>query len=424
MPHRVFFSWQSDTPNSVGRSMIEACLERAIGTLQADADIDLADRELAIGKDTLNVPGSPPIADTIYAKIDETAVFVSDLTYVALRPNGGGIPNPNVLIEHGWALKSLSSRRVISVMNTAMGHPDEHPLPFDLRHVRRPILFDCAPDAEPDLRRRAREELTKQLIAALKAILGDQVVRSGLRPQAPAAPDTREESAATALQELAFDMHRGGVPEIVSQPRLTVRLGPFAATEGRRLDPPQVTTLQACFPPSPDYRAMTGADGRQWWSCAPPRRLQEGLNPETSWQMRLVRPGYLEYQVTIGRRIDDDPQILVDGRKLEAQIVRNLERMANIAAGLALGGPALVSVSLDGVEDVEITRARPGGRRIQRPEVILPMAKLKDLDAPLASALREQLDVLWQTGGWADGSPSFGDGTWAGYSDHRNYTID
>jgi hypothetical protein len=60
MPLRIFFSWQSDTPNAVGRTMIEACLERAIGTLQADAEIDLADRELSVDKDTLHVPGSPP----------------------------------------------------------------------------------------------------------------------------------------------------------------------------------------------------------------------------------------------------------------------------------------------------------------------------------------------------------------------------
>ena len=57
-----------------------------------------------------------------------------------------------------------------------------------------------------------------------------------------------------------------------------------------------------------------------------------------------------------------DPQILIDGRRLEALIVRSLERMAGIAEGLGLVGPALVSITLEGVEDVELTRARPGGR--------------------------------------------------------------
>ncbi len=137
--------------------------------------------------------------------------------------------------------------------------------------------------------------------------------------------------------------------------------------------------------------------------------------------MRLVRPGNLEYQVTIGQRIDDDPQIMVDGRRLEALIVRNLERMAAIANGLDLAGPALVSISFDGVEDVELSTARPGGRRVRQQEVILPVAKLTDMNGELAAEIQEQLDILWQTAGWIDGSPSFAAGAWAGYSDERNY---
>lgn len=145
------------------------------------------------------------------------------------------------------------------------------------------------------------------------------------------------------------------------------------------------------------------------------------MNPETAWRMRLVRPGHLEYQATIGARIDDDPEILVDGRRLEGLIVRALERMAGIAEGLGLVGPALVSVGLEGVEDVELTRARPGGRRVRQPEVILPTVMLPNLTSPLAQALHEQFDILWQTAGWPDGSPSFGGGAWAGYEDRQNY---
>ncbi|TCQ13206.1 hypothetical protein [Rhizobium sp. PP-CC-3G-465] len=77
MTHHIFFSWQSDTPNGVGRSLIETCLERAIGVLQADADVDLADRDIVVDRDTLDVPGSPPIMETIFGKIDRAAVFLS-----------------------------------------------------------------------------------------------------------------------------------------------------------------------------------------------------------------------------------------------------------------------------------------------------------------------------------------------------------
>lgn len=573
MPHHIFFSWQSDTLNRVGRSFIQTCLERAIVRLQADADIDLAARDLVVDRDTLDVPGSPPIMETIFGKIDRAAVFLSDLTYVAERVGGGRIPNPNVCIEHGYALKALGWRQVIAVMNTAMGHPDQHELPFDVRHTRRPIYFDCPADADADARRQTKEALTKQLVAALNAIFGDEAARVAMRGAAPAEPhphdvellqrihsqlplplrhflhqhsfggplllarldpihemnevwigaayefhdtvlqasfaDVRrlagefgtlvlerihampgstkmgwpktdqdvahgvqlrteqavrdmnakatEVSAAidsfdrlardrvriasgahtqaakaaepdghpaaveAMLKELALDMHRGGVPEIVRRPRLILRLAPYAAAEGRRLDPRQVADMQLRFPPSTDALIRTGTDGRQWWSCAPPCRRQEGMNPATTWLMRLVRPGNLEYQATIGERIDDDPRVLVDGRRLEALIVRNLERMAAIALGLDLGGPALVSATLDGVEDVELTRSRPGGRPIRQPEIVLRTAVLSDLVQSLAPALHEQFDILWQTAGWADGSPSFGGQGWAGYADERNY---
>jgi len=50
-------------------------------------------------------------------------------------------------------------------------------------------------------------------------------------------------------------------------------------------------------------------------------------NPELHWLMRVVRPGLLEYQMNIGRRIDDDPQILVGGHFLEGSIVSTLDRL-------------------------------------------------------------------------------------------------
>jgi hypothetical protein len=188
MPRHIFFSWQSDTPNRVGRSFIETCLERTIGELQADADVDPADRDMAVDRDTRNVPGMPPIIDTIFGKIDRAAVFVSDLTYVAERVGGGRTPNPNVCIEHGYALKALSWRRVIAVMNTAMGHPDQHDLPFDVRHTRRPISFNLPEGADASARRVAADGLVRQLKGALKAVFGDTGTRAGIARAVPDEP--------------------------------------------------------------------------------------------------------------------------------------------------------------------------------------------------------------------------------------------
>ncbi|MEJ0092702.1 MAG: hypothetical protein WDN46_04505 [Methylocella sp.] len=236
-----------------------------------------------------------------------------------------------------------------------------------------------------------------------------------------AAEEVRRNAAETALNELAMDANRGALPEIVTRPRLTLRLAPVAATQGNRLDPRHVADVQLRFPPNGHARVKNDSDARQWWSCVMPRKPEPHLNPETTWRMRLVRPGYLEYQATIGARIDDDPQILIDGRRLEALIVRTLERMGQIASALDLDGPALAIVALDGMEDVELTRAQPGGRRVRQPDVFLPIVKLAGMEAPMAPAVHEALDMLWQSAGWPDGSPSFSAGAWAGYVDERNY---
>ena len=188
MPQHIFFSWQSDTPNRQSRNFIEACVERAIGELRADADVALADREIVVDRDTRNVPGSPPIMEIIFAKIDGSAVFLADLTYVADRIGGGKAPNPNVAIEHGYALRALGWRRLIAVMNTAFGHPEQYELPFDLRHARWPVLFTLAADASIEERRVAKEGLVRDLRAALGTIFNDETVQAAMLGQGPAEP--------------------------------------------------------------------------------------------------------------------------------------------------------------------------------------------------------------------------------------------
>ncbi|ESX91293.1 hypothetical protein X756_02070 [Mesorhizobium sp. LSHC412B00] len=188
MPHQIFFSWQLDTPTATGRNLIGRALDAAISSVAEDADVDPADRELEVDRDSAGVPGSPPIVETIFSKIDRAVGFVSDMTYVAQRLDGRRMPNPNVLLEHGWALRALSWRGVISVMNTAYGHPDVHPLPFDLAHFRRPIFFDCPEDADVETRRAARQTLTTQFTNALRAVLDDEVLRQARIPARPAEP--------------------------------------------------------------------------------------------------------------------------------------------------------------------------------------------------------------------------------------------
>ncbi len=106
VPRRIFYSWQADKASACGKNLVSRALGDAIKALNVDADVEAAAREsrderIALDQDTSGEPGSPPIVETIFGKIDRAAAFVSDLTFVAARSDGRLMPNPNVLLEHG-----------------------------------------------------------------------------------------------------------------------------------------------------------------------------------------------------------------------------------------------------------------------------------------------------------------------------------
>lgn len=163
----IFYSWQSDAPNSINRTFIGRALEDAAKNLNRSEGSDVED-VVRLDQDTQDVPGSPAIVDTILAKIAACDVFVPDVTFM---PASGGrhTPNPNVMIEYGYALKTLGPERIVAVMNTHFGEPTE--LPFDMRHRRFPLSYHLAPDADGETRRRVRELLSVEVSSAIAAVL-------------------------------------------------------------------------------------------------------------------------------------------------------------------------------------------------------------------------------------------------------------
>lgn len=158
---RVFYSWQSDSPGNTNRNLISAALEKAAEEIRNDETITI---EPVIDRDTLGLGGSPDITQAIFSKIDSASIFVCDVSIIdptAKKP----APNPNVLLELGYAIKVLGWERIIMVMNTEFGGPAE--LPFDLRS-RRITTYAVAEDAEE--KAPARNSLRKTLVAALKLI--------------------------------------------------------------------------------------------------------------------------------------------------------------------------------------------------------------------------------------------------------------
>jgi hypothetical protein len=191
MSNTVFFSWQSDRLEREGHNLIEQALKTAVARIAKDAAVEDVVRDgLMMDKDTKGVPGSPPIFDTILAKIGVAAVFVPDLTFIGTGAAGRSTPNPNVLIEYGWSLKSLGYSRIIPVMNEAHGKPTKESMPFDMAHLRFPITYDLPDGASDAVRRAVREQLAKELEAALRAVFESEAFKSAL-PKAPEPPPFR-----------------------------------------------------------------------------------------------------------------------------------------------------------------------------------------------------------------------------------------
>ena len=130
----IFYSWQSDKKNN----SIQTCIEKAIKEVERKfaKEINL---EINIDRDTRNKSGSPAISSTIFNKIDVTDIFICDVTLVNKNPlnkllNYRVTPNPNVLIELGYAINQVGWERVICINDLNYSTLEE--LPFDIRGHR------------------------------------------------------------------------------------------------------------------------------------------------------------------------------------------------------------------------------------------------------------------------------------------------
>jgi hypothetical protein len=176
---RVFYTWQSDLPKVTNRNLIEKAIDKAVK--EASAELAISARP---DKDTQGLTGSPDIVASVLAKIETASVVVADVTPInvskaakerrptgALRRKNGDrpTPNPNVLVELGYAVRCVGWDHVILVLNTAYGARVED-LPFDIRH-RSCLQYNSHP-TDPDQgeqRGGLIDLLVKKVIAALRS---------------------------------------------------------------------------------------------------------------------------------------------------------------------------------------------------------------------------------------------------------------
>ena len=167
----VFYAWQSDCDQNGNRYLIQDALKRAIKTVNADLP---AQSQLVLDHDTVGVAGTPEITATILRKIDDCAVFVADVSFVGESwehveaDHRKLLPNPNVMIELGYAMSRKDEQQIILVMNEAYGTPAD--LPFDFSHKRWPLRYSYK-EGEGTKRSAALSALSQKLVSALKAVV-------------------------------------------------------------------------------------------------------------------------------------------------------------------------------------------------------------------------------------------------------------
>lgn len=180
MNYYIFYSWQSDVPCKINRNFIEDALKQATLNLKHDFEVSEAIREeLSLDQGTEGVPGTPPIAETIFAKIQNCVIYVADVTFIGESNVGRSsakrlIANPNVLIEYGYAINVIGYDSTIPIMNTVFGAPiSNHTsnMPFDMRHLRNPITYNLKENASPEKYARTKANLVRDLTEAMKLVI-------------------------------------------------------------------------------------------------------------------------------------------------------------------------------------------------------------------------------------------------------------
>ena len=169
MDFTIFYAWQSDRPQNTHRYLIRDAAKEAVKRIGRDADVEDSPR---LDHDTKDVPGTPEIAGTIFRKIQESGAFIADLTFIGATDLHEGdkklLPNPNVLLELGYAARSIGWDRIICVMNTAYGPVEEQI--FDIRQRRWPICYRLEGENPEDIQK-AREHLSGQLQNAIRMVM-------------------------------------------------------------------------------------------------------------------------------------------------------------------------------------------------------------------------------------------------------------
>lgn len=231
----IFWSWQSDYEPAACRHFIRSCLNDATDAAGRELGLEDAERP-ELDHDTKGTPGMADIIATILEKISSAAVFVADVTPIGKSPDGKAIPNPNVMIELGWAMRAIGPDAIICVINTASGFKQDD-LPFDIRH-RRTMDFQLDNADDGATKAKVKKRLTKELADAIAFNLGIHLQEKAATTEitgVAAKPDNPSIWASDTGRIELYDHFQGQqktVAHLIDGPRAYIRAIPASWKNG------------------------------------------------------------------------------------------------------------------------------------------------------------------------------------------------
>jgi hypothetical protein len=415
----VFYAWQDDRPGKVNRYLIRDAAQAACDEITGDHSNDYT---LTLDQDTAGQPGMCDIPNTILEKIRDCDIFLADMTFVGMSETKSIdektqlIPNPNVTLELGYAVGSKATKesdgfdRVIAVMNTSYGNPDEQM--FDVKR-RHPIRYNLSAGTTSAVQR-VQESLTKDIKSALLTILDKVVVfQKG---------------------EIAAERFNGIRTKFESD----VRNGQFHG-----LYHPSNTIAITLVPDvvrAVDYQAIDSANV-PFWSRGGGTRERGGRSIRTVALARAsmdsnapsVRCSITEVTVegiVLGADVitlcsqfhpSHAQQNIVPAIAFEEDIIITLYSYAKFLRELDIAMPWRVGISLLGVHGFEMT-ARPGFRDIPGPykgkDVVADMVIVRNNDevsSPkgVGRKLKNTFDYIWREFGHKCSMNYDNEGNWS-----------
>lgn len=163
----LFYSWQSDLPQSPTTKVIRRALRSAINELESRHDV-----QIILDEATKRVSGAPNIPFEIAQKIERADIFVGDITTVAQSNVGKSLPNPNVTFELGLGVAHLGWYRTILLFNEGLQAFENLPFDFDRHRISKFDMRD-----EPTHIRANEPALKNLLVTAIEQIILDKPKR-------------------------------------------------------------------------------------------------------------------------------------------------------------------------------------------------------------------------------------------------------